>query len=186
MINDNELKKLILEHNKGYQRWEYLYKYGGQDPFWSDGCNMGLVRNHIIYYKNAVKEVCEENKLELPKEYYIPIPKEVDNNYMARENEIITNANKTLEVYNQNKDYLYLVNSLPKLSEKARQSLSIYNVIGYVAGLNEAIKKYDLISMRRHENYNHYLESFKNCAEKVRNSLENVSEFIENEQLSFF
>lgn len=48
-------------------------------------------------------------------------------------------------------------------------------------GLEQAIASDDLISMRRHENPDRYIESFLECAEKVK-SLKPI----ENEQLSLF
>ena len=34
-----------------YAQWDELFTKGGSDPFWTDGSNLNLVRNHIIYYK---------------------------------------------------------------------------------------------------------------------------------------
>lgn len=51
--------------------------------FWPDGCNMNLTRNHIISYKRDIAELCEENGMPLPEEYFLKIPPEVDDNYMA-------------------------------------------------------------------------------------------------------
>ena len=56
---------------------------GCNDPFWSDGCNMNLTRNHIIYYQSLIAEICAGNQLQLPVEYYLSVPPEVDNYYMA-------------------------------------------------------------------------------------------------------
>ncbi len=44
---------------------------------------MNLTRNHILSYKREIREICEENSLPLPEEYYLPTPPEVDDNYMA-------------------------------------------------------------------------------------------------------
>lgn len=44
---------------------------------------MNLTRNHIISYQRQIREVFTENQLLLPEEYYLSIPPEVDNNYMA-------------------------------------------------------------------------------------------------------
>ena len=77
----------LAEHRKEIveriERWKHLSDYGGSDPFWTDGANMELVRNHIIYYKRKISELCEENGLPLPEEYYLPLPPAVDRNYMA-------------------------------------------------------------------------------------------------------
>ena len=57
--------------------WEHLQEYGCNDPFWPDGCNMNLVRNHILSYKQQIRELCEKNNLPLPEGYYLPTPPEV-------------------------------------------------------------------------------------------------------------
>ena len=69
---------------KELEIWKDHNKSGCADPFWADGCNMNLIRNHIIYYKGKIAKICEENRLTLPEEYYLPLPPEIDNGYMAR------------------------------------------------------------------------------------------------------
>ncbi|MBD5473649.1 MAG: hypothetical protein HDR20_12390 [Lachnospiraceae bacterium] len=66
------------------EHWKHIKKNGCNDPFWADGCNMNLIRNHIIYYKGEIAQICKENRLVLPEEYYIPLPPEVDSGYMAK------------------------------------------------------------------------------------------------------
>lgn len=63
--------------------WKYIQDHGCNDPFWTDGCNMNLTRNHILSYKRQIREICEENNIPLPEGYYLPTPPEVDDNYMA-------------------------------------------------------------------------------------------------------
>lgn len=63
--------------------WNYILENGCNDPFWPDGCNMNLTRNHIISYKREIAEYCEATGSELPPEYYLPTPPEVDNDYLA-------------------------------------------------------------------------------------------------------
>ena len=77
-LKDN-CKRLAAE----IANWKYINQNGCNDPFWPDGSNMNLVRNHIIYYKHQIEQICKENGLQLPEEYYIPTPPEVDNGYMA-------------------------------------------------------------------------------------------------------
>ncbi len=64
-------------------RWKFINKNGCSDPAWADGCNMNLVRNHILYYKKKISEICSQEGIEIPEEYYLPTPPEVDNNFMA-------------------------------------------------------------------------------------------------------
>ena len=71
---------------KRLEMWEKQYQNGCSDPFWSDGCNLNLLRNHILYYKNAIKNICEQNNIDFPGEYFLPAPPEVDRNYFANPN----------------------------------------------------------------------------------------------------
>lgn len=64
-------------------QWKDINQNGCNDPFWSDGCNMNLTRNHIIYDQKQVRKICEENQIPLPEEYYLSAPPEVNNQYMA-------------------------------------------------------------------------------------------------------
>ena len=44
-----------------YEHWEYLRKFGGNDPFYDDATNMNLTRNHIIYAKRQLEELYGED-----------------------------------------------------------------------------------------------------------------------------
>ena len=61
-------EKLGKELRDSYERWNHILQNGAGDPFWEDGSNMNLVRNHIIYYKRQ----CEAELLpdEYPEEYF--------------------------------------------------------------------------------------------------------------------
>lgn len=63
--------------------WKYINEHGCNDPFWPDGSNMNLVRNHILYYRHRIEEICAETGDILPEEYYLPVPPEVNKRYMA-------------------------------------------------------------------------------------------------------
>ena len=75
-----ECRQGIIE---SINHWKYINKNGCNDPSWPDGCNMNLVRNHIIWYKRRLEELCAAAGTPLPEEYYLPTPPEVDKNYMA-------------------------------------------------------------------------------------------------------
>ena len=63
------------------KRYEDLRVHGGSDPFWSDGANMNLCRNHVMYFRKQVEtELDPEN---YPEEYFLEIPAEVSVHYMA-------------------------------------------------------------------------------------------------------
>ena len=77
--------------DREYSRWEYILKHGCQDPFWPDGTNMNLTRNHIIYHYRELREVMQEPVqlslfdagMDLRTER--PVPPKVPENYMAPE-----------------------------------------------------------------------------------------------------
>ena len=70
-----------VEIRENMERYEELRQYGGTDPFWPDGVNMNLCRNHIIYLR---KQIEQELKPEYyPEEYYMVLPKEADPEYQA-------------------------------------------------------------------------------------------------------
>lgn len=149
-----------------FSRWEHLYKHGGQDPNWEDGCNLNLVRNHIL---NARKKL--EELEHFPEIYKREVPPEVDNKYMARAEEIREHAKQTLAIYLTNPNYLYLLENVSRISKKQNESICLSNVIGYVSGLKKFIETDNLVRMRIHESPDSYLDSFKSCREKLEKIL---------------
>ena len=79
----------LLRENLLHERviWERINENGCNDPFWADGCNMNLTRNHILSYRNEIANCCEEHNLPLPEEYFLKVPPEVDDDYMASFNQ---------------------------------------------------------------------------------------------------
>ena len=169
----------VKELQNSYDRWDHLYQYGGHDPFWSDGVNMNLVRNHITYYKKMIEETISPH--DYPEIYFREPPPEIPQNYIARADEIRERAKRSLSLYLDDKNRVYLEKRLMSLSEKDIKSTYILNVLSYPKSLRTAIQEDDLLTMRRHENPESYLESFAQCAEKV----ENIKP-PDNEQLSMF
>lgn len=80
---EQEINSLAADIIREVAAWEYKNENGCSDPFWPDGVNMNLDRNHIIHDKRQIEEICRENGLPLPEEYYIPTPPEVNDYYMA-------------------------------------------------------------------------------------------------------
>lgn len=80
---EDKVKECCQSIHREIERWKAINQNGCRDPFCPDGYNMNLVRNHIIYYQSKIHEICTGNQLPLPEEYYLSIPPEVDDNYMA-------------------------------------------------------------------------------------------------------
>lgn len=80
---EQELKYLRKEIRQEIDHWEDINQNGCNDPFWPDGCNMNLTRNHIIYAKCQITQICDEYCIPIPEEMYLPTPPEVNDYYMA-------------------------------------------------------------------------------------------------------
>lgn len=78
----DELEKYRKELVEDIERWQYINEHGCNDPFWTDGSNMNLVRNHVIYHKRIILDICSETGMPLPDEYYLATPPLVSNYYM--------------------------------------------------------------------------------------------------------
>ena len=80
---EEKIKSLRADIIREIDHWEYINAHGCNDPFWPDGTNMNLTRNHIIHDKRQITEICTENNLPLPEEMYLATPPKVDDCYMA-------------------------------------------------------------------------------------------------------
>lgn len=164
---------------ESFDRWQFIYEHGCNDPGWPDGTNLNLVRNHILHYKRQIEETMEPGAY--PEIYHRALPPEVSGDYMAIPNEIKDKARASLALYKTDKDFQFLAQRVDRLNPKDAQKLCVRNVLNYAVGLEMAINEDDLVTMRRHRNPETYLSSFKSCAEKVRELKPP-----ENEQISLF
>lgn len=162
---ENPAEQLI----ERFARWDFLYENGGSDPCWPDGVNLNLVSNHIRYYKQRIEEEYPDGSY--PEIYSRPTPPEVDNNYMAKPDEIRMAARKSLEIYKADEDYRYILSHISLLGAKDQKRLCAGNVLGYVSHLEDCIQKDDLVYQRLHGNADRYLDSFKGCAKQIRELL---------------
>ncbi len=87
----------VRELEESYRRWEDLSLHGGNDPFWPDGVNLNLVRNHTMYYKTKIKECCDELNIPCPEIYFRDPPPEMDPNYYAKRKEITDRAQQIVD-----------------------------------------------------------------------------------------
>jgi hypothetical protein len=175
----SELKEIVNEMIEEYSRWDDIKKNGCSDPFWSDGCNINLVRNHIIYSKNEIRDFCTKNNLELPSEYFKPIPNEMSNNFMATPDKIKKDANEAYEIYCSTNLFEKL-EGMAKDFKKEFKGTAL-SFIGYKIVCKTAIKNNNLIEMRR---YNP--ERAKNDIKRAQELIKRNDIYKENEQLSLF
>ena len=57
---EQKLKKFCDGIISEREVWKHINEEGCSDPFWPDGMNMNLTRNHILSYRNEIAEICEE------------------------------------------------------------------------------------------------------------------------------
>lgn len=163
-----KLKELVEELKKDFERWSIIITSGANDPNWPDGTNANLVRNHIRYHKDQITELCSENDLSLPEIFNHPTPEEVSQDFMAKPDEIRTNAQKSLALIKNDADYLYLKEMINTLSPQMIYDTSINNILSYVSSLQRAINEDNFVIMQRMGKPDHCLDSFHRCATKVR------------------
>jgi len=157
-------KFLVMENNllSHFKRWELIFREGCHDPFYADGTNLNLVRNHILAEKGRM-----ERAGYFPEVYFRETPCKVDNHFMAQPDKIRQNALEALEEYQNDTNYQYLSRIAALVPAKLAEEVSLYAVLGYVIGLERALQADDLISMRRHTNPKRYLESFQRCRTRL-------------------
>ena len=95
LTHEEQVEELHQELFLQFIEWDKLRKHGGQDPFYGDGTNMNLTRNHIISIKQDLLQLCEHD--ELPKIYYRETPPEVDDNYLAPNGKYFEERKKNIE-----------------------------------------------------------------------------------------
>ena len=78
------IQTLIKEIKASYKYWYEIAEHGCSDPFWEDGCNLNLIRNHIIWFKNQISEQAEDEMKSIPKEFYWALPLKVPNTFMVK------------------------------------------------------------------------------------------------------
>lgn len=78
-----KLQTLIKKIRANYKYWHEIAEHGCSDPFWEDGCNLNLIRNHIIGLRSQISTQAREKMQPVPGEVYWALPPEVPNTYMV-------------------------------------------------------------------------------------------------------
>ncbi len=143
-----------------YRRWEYLKDHGGSDPFWPDGCNMNLVRNHIIYLRKEVEENLSPG--EYPEEYFKDLPHKVEEGYMVNPDLIRKRAREQMAFIEENEDYKYM---RKERQNENKKNAILFKPVATINGLKDFIKSDNLVEMRR-INAEYYISWLRGCRKK--------------------
>lgn len=179
MARKKQQEDHVQKLRESFDRWHFIYEHGCGDPTWPDGTNLDLVRTHIQIHKQQIEKTMEPDAY--PDIYYRALPPKVSQDYMAKPDEIRAKAKVSLALYKTDEDYHFLARRVDGLNPKDEKRLCVRNILNYVVGLEMAISKDDLVTMRRHGDPETYISSFRSCAEKIRELKP-----LENEQISLF
>lgn len=102
------LEELIRDCEKEYSLWDEIHSNGCRDPCWPDGCNLNLVRNHIISYRKQIESYCAEKSVESPPILLRELPPKLSDDYMAKAEQLREGAGKILTKIEQMPDYIKL------------------------------------------------------------------------------
>ena len=94
---EKEKLKLIEILEERFQHYDEVLENGCDDPLWADGVNLNLIRNHIIIAKRNIEEVFSAE--DYPDVYYRMIPEKINDDYMAKPDEIREKAKEVLDMF---------------------------------------------------------------------------------------
>lgn len=81
---EQTVEALVEEIKRSVKDWKRTKAHGTTDPFYADGINLNLIRNHVIYFKGLLKEACKAQKIRpCPPESKVKIPRKLSQDYMA-------------------------------------------------------------------------------------------------------
>jgi hypothetical protein len=159
----------FVEMKQAYDEYFDILINGCNDPFWEDGANINLCANHFHYYKEQIKEEYPKKNWACLDWIYETLLVKVPYEYMARQDEIRAGARNALAAFESDKNLLFIREHIGLLSKKEIDSMCADNIFGYSDRLKSAIEEDNLVVMRRYESYEKYLESFRECAAKMKN-----------------
>lgn len=169
-----------------FKHWEHLYTYGGYDPFYADGMNLNLVRNHILSYKREIERFMEKEEQELtlfassyPDIYYKETPPEVSYDYMVRADEIRARARQQLALYEKDPNFCYIRDHHRQVfpdgePTRATKAAGLYpSASGQTLWFRKYLEQDDLVSLRRafYEPYEKKAARWAELAQKMKDYL---------------
>ena len=173
------LSKLLMDE---LEHWQEIFEHGCQDPFWPDGVNLNLTRNHILWYRHEIEENLKAE--DYPECYSLPVPPEVDQGYIADREGILADAALTLATVRNTQDFAYLASypSTHRMNEEIDKRLSIVRTMRY---LSDAIDRKDYVYMRKYRDWRPLLVQMHDSRMEIQN-LEEQKKELPQGQLSIF
>ncbi|VYU01410.1 Uncharacterised protein [uncultured Clostridium sp.] len=148
MLKKPGLEELVRELEKDYARWEQVYMAGSKDPFWPDGVNANLCRNHILCGKRRIRELYPD--AEMPEIYYRPLPQELPAEYMARKEELRSAALRSYTRYISDENFCFIRNHVERIPETDALRGILDALLARADVLKNAVLSGDYVAMRRY------------------------------------
>lgn len=168
------------ELEKAHEHWQDIFENGCFDPLYTDGINLNLVRNHMIYYRRMIEDQCGSG--EKPAVYDKPIPDEVDMDYMVNSDEIMKRALDFFMQCSFMQEMQNLLHASDYLSQQEMSDLKIWSDINDYMRLGKAILDDDYLTMRNLSwNTKEKIQEIMEANEKLMNRLDK-----DGEQMSLF
>ena len=166
MLKKPGLEELVRELERDYARWEQVYMAGSKDPFWPDGVNANLCRNHILCGKRRIRELYPD--AEMPGIYYRPLPQELPAEYMARKEELRSAALRSYTRYISDENFCFIRNHVERIPETDALRGILDALLARADVLKDAVLSGDYVAMRRYADAGSLLASLKSGAERFR------------------
>lgn len=160
------MEGLVAECENSYNRWQDIYENGCSDPFWEDGLNLNIIRNHITYYRNKIKDLCERSLFERPEILLREIPPKVDNKYMAKSDYIKQKGKELYAKLISDKAFSELQGEMNRLTDKQKNSNCFLYVAATARNLKTALDNNELVKVRN------ILQNEADIFEKINNALD--------------
>lgn len=122
---DEMFAQLTEEAIRSYDEWQFIYENGCSDPNWEDGVNLNLVRNHLIYYKRKISNLCKEHGFEKPQVLFRKLPSRVPTRYMAGAAGLKQKAADLLYEIESSQNYHRLLEWQEKISSKQSEQIGL-------------------------------------------------------------
>lgn len=186
MKQKDPLTQYTKELEASFARWDYLYENGGQDPFYADGVNLNLIRNHILSWKRQIEEYIAKQEeaptlfgTNYPDIYYRNTPETVPPDYMAKADAIRERAKEQFALYENDPNFNYILNNFEKAfpygETRETKKYGLYmGKFSHLRSYEKFLKKGTLVDLRRsfYEPYEKKAEYWAQAAQELKNYLE--------------
>ena len=160
-----------------FASWEHINAHGCSDPAWADGFNMNLVRNHIIYYYGALDtrqaDTVQVSLFDEALTQRRPLPPEVSDAFMARPDELLEGAHKTLDAMLGSEDYAYLQSLGDMLPDKVAHKMHFGSFMAYPQKLKAYLDKRDYPRLRSYQDSEYWIKAISSYRERIDEEIYN-------------